>query len=438
MWKLFCIVLGFLTAQSAYAQRFVREWSDTSEGAGYDVYIEGFSVSPDHQRVIASFENGDMFAWPLSPTDTIISKNEDSGANNISYFFGDGGIWASALLGSHEFVSHTTGSAMGDSFFRPPSIKIWDYESNTIVYDSAPRGEAPDSGQEIRNLDGSSDGKMIAYSTHGFQLFDRDSGMIVMRGDQRNSSWPLSFSADGKLLIVSSPDAILIIDVAARRILRRIGPGYFYEFGGPIACDPANNALFATTVAPAGLVIMDTSGNVIRQWNDETGGHSDSALFWVDRPGPKFDWRADGDEVAFAEGGDVALLSTENGDVQRLPIAAELVRYLGMDTLVVAGYGSIAVYALDRPNSHLLSQSRGFVSPFLAFATNSRITIRSPESAVPGDKVFVYRSDGRCYFTAEVAAGQSSVTTSALPTGDYFIVFQTASGGKDFSKVSLF
>ncbi len=99
----------------------------------------------------------------------------------------------------------------------------------------------------------------------------------------------------------------------------------------------------------------------------------------------------------------------------------------GQDLIVYKALGNDAVKQSTSPSSQ----------PLQAFTSNSRITVDVPGGVERG-KLFVYRSDGRCYFTAEVAAGQSSVTTSALPTGDYFIVFQTASGGKYFSKVSLF
>jgi hypothetical protein len=78
--------------------------------------------------------------------------------------------------------------------------------------------------------------------------------------------------------------------------------------------------------------------------------------------------------------------------------------------------------------------------PLEAFAENGRITIRIPAATSAGlsGKVFVDRSDGQSYFTSEVQSGQSSVTTSVLPSGDYFIVFESSSGGQFFTKVSLF
>jgi len=99
----------------------------------------------------------------------------------------------------------------------------------------------------------------------------------------------------------------------------------------------------------------------------------------------------------------------------------------GQDLIVYKAFGIDAVNQSPSPASQ----------PLHAFASNSRITVDGPAGAERG-KIFVYRSDGRCYFMAEVSAGEQSVTTSALPMGDYFIVFQTASGEKYFTKVSLF
>ncbi len=99
----------------------------------------------------------------------------------------------------------------------------------------------------------------------------------------------------------------------------------------------------------------------------------------------------------------------------------------GQDLIVYKAFGNDYVEEPEQISSQ----------PLHAFASNSRITVDMPGGAERG-KIFVYRSDGRCYFTAEVSAGEPSITTSALPKGDYFIVFQTASGGKYFTKVSLF
>jgi len=99
----------------------------------------------------------------------------------------------------------------------------------------------------------------------------------------------------------------------------------------------------------------------------------------------------------------------------------------GQDLIVYKSFGNDAV-----AQSHTRSSQ-----PLQAFTSNSRITVDVPSGEERG-KVFVYGSDGRCYFTAEVASGEQSVTTSALPMGDYFIVFEPASGAPAFTKVSLF
>ncbi len=107
------------------------------------------------------------------------------------------------------------------------------------------------------------------------------------------------------------------------------------------------------------------------------------------------------------------------------------------DIAATGGLGSVYVWKNPFATDRVKVQPAIQTQPLQAFASNSSITIDMP-SGVDRGKVFVYRSDGRCYFTAEVAAGDPSITTSALPMGDYFIVFQTASGGKYFTKVSLF
>lgn len=76
-----------------------------------------------------------------------------------------------------------------------------------------------------------------------------------------------------------------------------------------------------------------------------------------------------------------------------------------------------------------------------AYASTSRITLVAP---VTGDgvsesgKIFIYNALGECCYTQEVKPGERSITTGALSAGDYFIVLQTAGGGKYFTKVSLF
>ncbi len=101
--------------------------------------------------------------------------------------------------------------------------------------------------------------------------------------------------------------------------------------------------------------------------------------------------------------------------------------------------GTIIVWR--NPVTAAVMQTATTIQPHLeAFTSYGHITIRIPvvTSTELTGKVFVYRSDGRCYFTSEVPAGESSVTTSALPSGDYFIVFEPSSGSQYFTKISLF
>ena len=74
-------------------------------------------------------------------------------------------------------------------------------------------------------------------------------------------------------------------------------------------------------------------------------------------------------------------------------------------------------------------------SPLQVFELNSKITIQLPNDA---GKLYIYRSDGRCYYSANISFGTASVTTPELPMGDYFVVFQPEVGEKSIAKISLF
>ncbi len=81
--------------------------------------------------------------------------------------------------------------------------------------------------------------------------------------------------------------------------------------------------------------------------------------------------------------------------------------------------------------------SQKLQSPTLrAFEDDSRITAAIPQGE--SGRVFIYRSDGRCYFSADIRAGESRVTTDVLPYGDYFVIFQPTSGERSITKVSIF
>jgi hypothetical protein len=101
----------------------------------------------------------------------------------------------------------------------------------------------------------------------------------------------------------------------------------------------------------------------------------------------------------------------------------------GEDLIVYKALGTASVKEISTPSGQSLE----------AFTLNGSIMVRLPllASADMSGKVFVYRSDGRCYFTSEVQPGESSVTTSVLPSGDYFIVFEPSTGERAFTKVSL-
>ncbi len=99
--------------------------------------------------------------------------------------------------------------------------------------------------------------------------------------------------------------------------------------------------------------------------------------------------------------------------------------------------GTIIVWKDPRSSDAVKQTHYQTLLPLEAFMTNGHITIRLPASTFAG-KIFVYRSDGQCYYTSPVQAGESSVTSPALPSGDYFIVFEPAIGERSFTKVSLF
>jgi WD40 repeat protein len=127
--------------------------------------------------------------------------------------------------------------------------------------------------------------------------------------------------------------------------------------------------------------------------------------------------------------------------VQRLCASGELLRAVAVNPVTgdvaTGGYdGSIVVWkglgtAGVKQTSALSEQ------PLEAFATNNHIKIDLPVGAESG-RVFVYRTDGRCFFSSGVEAGESTVATSELPSGVYFIVYEPSSGQRSFTKVSLF
>jgi hypothetical protein len=100
--------------------------------------------------------------------------------------------------------------------------------------------------------------------------------------------------------------------------------------------------------------------------------------------------------------------------------------------------GSVIQWNALRGPASVKQTTASSQQPLEVFAANGCITVRVPVLPAIGGKLFVYRSDGRRYFTSEVPAGESSVTTSVLPSGDYFIAFEPASGGQFFAKASLF
>ena len=101
------------------------------------------------------------------------------------------------------------------------------------------------------------------------------------------------------------------------------------------------------------------------------------------------------------------------------------------------GQDLIYYKSIDNTNSSVAQQSESSGRPLEAFASYGHIKIDLPSGAESG-RVFVYRTDGRCFFSSVVEAGESSVTTSELPSGVYFIVYVPSSGQRSFTKVSLF
>jgi|GEM_PF-6805224 len=146
----------------------------------------------------------------------------------------------------------------------------------------------------------------------------------------------------------------------------------------------------------------------------------------------------------------VAFFDLKKGKVTNSVAALEGWNYLNPQALVVnpatgdfamGGRDLIYYKSIDPESSGVKQSTSSDLAPIQAFSSNNRVTVNMPGGADRG-KLFVYRSDGRCYFTAEVAAGERSVTTLALPRGDYFIVFLGGPAGSPattrFTKVSLF
>lgn len=73
--------------------------------------------------------------------------------------------------------------------------------------------------------------------------------------------------------------------------------------------------------------------------------------------------------------------------------------------------------------------------PLKAYANRGRITITPPSER---GSVYVYRSDGRCFYSSQAQAGIANYITGPLPAGVYFVVFQSESGERRFAKVSMF
>ena len=128
-------------------------------------------------------------------------------------------------------------------------------------------------------------------------------------------------------------------------------------------------------------------------------------------------------------------LLTANGEELRAfalnPVTGDIATgtFNGSDgSLVVwnSPFGTDGVNSLEAQNYHSLQ----------AFAANDRLSVQVPKSDEPG-RVFVYNILGVCCFSQEAQPGESSVTTGALPAGNYFIVFKSAHGAPEFAKVSL-
>ncbi len=113
-----------------------------------------------------------------------------------------------------------------------------------------------------------------------------------------------------------------------------------------------------------------------------------------------------------------------------------------MNYLAVSADGSTAVtggralIVWDLSRYAAVNSPKSKSASLRAFEDNSRITVAIPQGE--SGRVFIYRSDGQCYFDASVEFGTEHITTPSLPFGAYFIIFQPSSGEKAFTKVSIF
>ena len=255
--------------------------------------ITSLQYSVYTHTIIAVTVGGEWQSWPVGPVSLPL--------RNRPAFRGS--PYPSVLTkGGRELLS---GLTSGD-------VYAWDLTTNQIT-------DVGNFGPNVEWLDATADGNLVATSSNPdgvLHVYDRAAGREIIRWS--NSVGCVSFSPDGKLLLAGSNNNLVLIDVAARRIIHRFTN--IVNYPAPVAFSPTRPGVFV--VQDDSFWEMDTSGRIIATLDAGTTTSRNSIAF-----------SPSGNLLAVEVGGGMVLLDLNTGAERNLP-RGYLPCFISEDTLV--------------------------------------------------------------------------------------------------------
>jgi hypothetical protein len=398
--------------------------------SGDEGSINGLVYSKDGSKLFDGFnlwaaETGNLLLTnPKGPgtTNFVASSN----LNEFVSAIGDGTVWIYSNISDSGHLVSASGTPNVDTSFAR-GIALFSPTDSVFV-----------AGGDITSF---STGYDTLDSRNALRLWSADGTLIRQFDAPLYPAHSLSFSHDGSMLVGFVDETCYLWNVSTGQQIKTLGNNIPWMEAG---------------VVNVAFLPGDTS--VVFGCDSRTGEFAidrirDDSSYFVPTPVDYMDGTISvlPDGLHFAEidnrdpmrldifdltNGTLDTLNASNGEDFRTFVANPITGGIATGGQSGSLIAWNSLFALDavKESSPLSS------APLEAFAGNGRITVRIPLTTYAGHsgKVFVYRSDGQCYFISEVPAGESTVTTSVLPSGDYFIVLEPSNGGQFFTKVSLF
>jgi len=338
-------------------------------------FASALAYSPDGKVLVSRGPDQKIKIWDAAEGKMTKEFMEQGGGN---VFWGNGGM-PLVFSPDNKTVAGASTSFDGGRGGITSSLRIWDVKEGKElqkIKEGTPRG------QMMMNLwpAYSPDSKNIAWPQDDgtIQIFEAANGKEGQKIGEQNTDrrvLRMQYSPDGKsLAVLTSDQTIVLFDPSNGKKVKEIGeepPGvYGKAMPKAIRANPLNFALGrALAFSPDGKTIAQSWGNMVRQWNLETGkgndiytGHAGDVTAVLLSPDGKAAVTTGSDNVARKW----EISSGKQTEAVELPAETVTTLLTGLNRAVVRDDGALRVWDLKSGKESLKIDNGGGggVNPF--------------------------------------------------------------------------